>query len=657
MVTMTTTHAGDLEPATAAERESIEAEIAGSTLLTAFAETAERHGGTDAYRWRQDGEWHTLTYAGLRGQVRDTTLGLAAIGLRPGDFAVIWSRNRPEANIADMAVMHARGVPVFLYNTLAPGQAAYIAGHCEATVAIVEDRSFLARLEAVRSQLPQLRRVVLIDGEPDPGEDWLIAWDTVLALGRTEAQRSPGLFDDTWRQVGPEDLAALIYTSGTTGPPKGVMITHHNVRYCAAAVQRVLPPEEFADQDGQRGISYLPMAHVTGRFSDHWLPMIYHATVAFCPDPMQLFQVAAQVRPTVLVGVPRVWEKLHAALRAGIAAEPDPARRGAAEEAITTGRELARWRQRGEPVPAALQAQAQQSAPVRQALLAFAGLDACRLAASGAAPIDPEVIEFFQALGLPMVEAWGMTELTSAATISNPDRARNGAVGTACPGVEVRLAGDGEVLVRGPLVMRGYYRDLAQTAGTLDQDGWLHTGDIGTLDADGFLTIVDRKKELIITSGGKNISPVLIESLLQRHPLIGQACAIGDRRNYVTALLVLDGEAAPVWAQQHGVRTADLAELAAHPQVLADVAAGVRRANQGLARVEQVRRFTLLPAEWTAETGELTPTLKRRRRVIAERYAADIQRLYGPPGPGVIDVTAERGDPRPAGALCVRRQA
>src|SRR5215468_893401 len=643
VIAMTTTHAGDLEPAIAAERESIEAEIAGGTLLTAFAETAERHGGTEAYCWRQDGEWRTLTYAGLRGRVRDAALGLAAVGLRPGDFAVIWSRNRPEANIADMAVMHARGVPVFLYNTLAPGQAAYIAGHCEATVAIVEDRGFLARLETVRAQLPQLRRVVLIDGEPGPGEAWLIAWDKVLAVGRAEAGRSPGLFDEIWRRVGPEDLAALIYTSGTTGPPKGVMITHHNVRYCAAAVLRVLPAEEFADEDGRRGISYLPMAHAAGRFFDHWLPMISDATVAFCPDPMQLFQVAAQVRPTVLVGVPRVWEKLHAALRAGIAAEPDAARRGAAEEAITTGRELARWRQRGKPAPAVLQAQAQQTAPVRQALLAFVGLDACKLAASGAAPIDPAVIEFFQALGLPMVEGWGMTELTNAATVSHPDRARTGAVGTACPGVEVRLAGEGEVLVRGPLVMRGYYQDMAGTAEALDADGWLHTGDIGTLDAGGFLTIVDRKKELIITSGGKNISPALIESLLQRHPLIGQACAIGDRRNYVTALLVLDSQAAPAWAQQHRIATRDLAGLAAHPQVLAEVAAGVRRANQDLARAEQVRRFTLLPAGWTAETGEPTPTLKRRRRVIAERHAAGIERLYGPPGPGVIDVIPERG--------------
>src|SRR5262249_32149869 len=248
--------------------------------------------------------------------------------------------------------------------------------------------------------------------------------DRLAPLGGPAGGRSRGLFDEPGRRVGPEALAALLFPPGPPGPPKGVMIPHHTVRYCAAAVLRVLPPEELADQDGRRGISYLPMAHAAGRFFDHWLPMICDATVAFCPDPAQLFQVAAQVRPTVLAGVPRVWEKLHAALRAGIAAEPDAARRGAAEEAITTSRELAPWRQRGAPPPAALQAQAQQSAPVRRALLALVGLAACRLAGSGAAPIAPAVIEFFQALGLPMAEGWGMTELTAAATISHPGRAR-----------------------------------------------------------------------------------------------------------------------------------------------------------------------------------------------------------------------------------------
>jgi long-chain acyl-CoA synthetase len=610
----------------AAERDAIESEVAGGTLLTAFAETVENHGDKEAFRWQQAGGWRSLTYREVRERVRELTLGLLALGLRPGDFAVIWSRNRPEPNMADLAVMHARGVPVFLYNTLAPEQAAYIAGHCQATIAIVEDRDFAARLEMVRSQLPRLRRVILIDGQIEPGDDWLISWQDVLALGRTEAEG--GLFEDMWRQVGPEDLATLIYTSGTTGPPKAVMLTHHNIRYSIAATERVLPAEQFGGGTEVRVISYLPMAHVTGRSVDYWRPMTRGSMVAFCPDAGQLFQIAQQIRPTVLVGVPRVWEKLFAALTAGIAAEPDASRRQAIEAAIEAGRQLVRHKQRGEPLPAQLLAAAERAAPVGQGLLARAGLDKCRLATTGAAPIDPGIVEFFQALGLPMIEAWGMSELTNAATLIHPAHVRNGTVGSAFPGVEVRLAADGEVLVRGPLVTKGYYRDPDRTAEALDADGWLRTGDIGTLDATGFLRILDRKKELIITSGGKNISPANIEYFLQRHPLIGQACAIGDRRNYVTALLVLDGETAPAWARQHGIQAQSLAELAAHPEVLAEVEQAVRDANEHLARVEQVRRFGLLPTEWTAETGELTPTLKRRRRVITERYAKEIELLY-----------------------------
>jgi long-chain acyl-CoA synthetase len=265
---------------------------------------------------------------------------------------------------------------------------------------------------------------------------------------------------------------------------------------------------------------------------------------------------------------------------------------------------------------------------VKQAVLGRIGLDQCRIATSGAAPIDPVIIEFFQALGVPISEGWGMSELSNAATFAAPRGTRNGAVGKAFPGMEVRIADDGEILVRGPLVMRGYYKDPERTAEALDADGWMHTGDIGELDADGFLKITDRKKELIITSGGKNISPALIEYELQRHPLIGQACAVGDRRNYVTALLVLDPEAAPAWASAHGIEATSLAELAVHPEVLAEIERGVTEANSHLARVEQVRRFRVLPSEWTAETGELTPTLKRRRRVIVDRYATEIEQLY-----------------------------
>ncbi len=595
----------------AAVRSSIENEIAGSTLLTAYAETAARVPDAVAHKWlrREAGDqWLTLTYRQVYDRVRDAALGLAVTGLRPGEFAAIWSRNRSEATIADYAVMHARGVPVFIYPTIAPEQAADLMSHCEATVVIIE-REFLSVLDAIRAQLPQLRALVVLgddpanaapqpDGVARAAENGIITWKELLDLGRAKAERDPAAFERSWRQVTPDTLATLIYTSGTTGSPKGVMITHRNVRYAQEATLRVMP---LADQTAEDGVatlvSYLPMAHVTGRMVDHWAPMAHAVTVAYCPDQLRLFEIAAQVHPTALVGIPRVWEKLHAALRGVL---PD----------VTA--EVVR------ALPDA----------VRLGVLTRIGLDRCRLATSGAAPIDPEIVAFFRALGVPLSEGWGMSELSNAATLAAPGRARPGAVGTAFPGVEVRIAGDGEVLVRGPLVMGGYYKDPELTMATIDADGWLYTGDIGELDAGGFLKIIDRKKELIITSGGKNVSPALVEYELQRHPLVGQACAVGDRRNYVTALLVLDPDTTPAWARARGIPFDSLADLAAHPEVLAEVERGVAVANSHLARPEQVRRFTLLPAEWTAQSGELTPSMKRRRRVIIDRYAKEIEELY-----------------------------
>lgn len=593
MVGMTTTDRYVTPEQTIAERAAIEAEIAGTTLLTAYAETVAAAGDTVAHQWLDGGQWRSLTYRQVREQVRDVALGLGLLGFKPGEFAVIWSRNRSEATIADYAVMHARGVPVFIYNTVSAEQAAYIAGHCEAAVAILE-REFLPKLRSVRDQLPKLRQIILIDGD----EDSAIDWPQLLRLGHTEARRSPGAFDEAWRQVTPDDLATLIYTSGTTGQPKAVMLTHHNLRYYQIATIRVIPLSDQRDADGNaRLVSYLPMAHVTGRSVDQWGAMANPVSLAYCPDSQRLFEIAAQVHPTALIGIPRVWEKLYAALSTAL---PDVS-------------------------PEAVRALPEQA---RHAMLTRIGLDECRIATSGAAPIDPAIIEFFWALGVPLTEGWGMSELSNAATLAPPDSARIGAVGTAFPGMELRIAGDGEVLVRGPLVMRGYYKDPEQTAETLDAEGWLHTGDIGTLDADGFLKITDRKKELIITSGGKNISPALIEYELQRHPLIGQACAVGDKRNYVTALIVLDPDVTPAWARAHGIQESSLADLAADPAVLAEVERGVAEANSHLARVEQVRRFRVLPNEWTADTGELTPSLKRRRRVIIDRYEQEIDDLY-----------------------------
>jgi long-chain acyl-CoA synthetase len=613
----------------AAARAEIDAEVEGRTLPSAFADTVARFGDADALKWRSGGAWQALTWRQYREAVAEVALGLRSLGFGPGQFVLLWSRNRPEPQIADLAALHAGGCPVSLYNTLAPEQAAYIANHCEATMAVVENRSFLDRLLAVRDQVPHIRRVVLLEGEPEPGDDWLLTWEAVRAAGRAEAERSPGAFDECWRAVSPDDLATLIYTSGTTGPPKGVMITQRNVLWLAAANNHVLPPMQGEDGgETARSVSYLPLAHATGRTVDHWLHLVNGGTVHFCPDPTQLFQIVPEVRPTYFVGVPRIWEKLHTGLTAAIAADPDPGRRQAVERAIEVRRQLVRLQQQGQEPPAELAEAAERARPVAAALLARVGLDACEQAVTGAAPIDPGIIEFFQALGLSMTEGWGMTELTCAATITSTDRVRNGTVGYAFPGIEVRIADDGEVLVRGPIVMRGYYKDPEKTAEAIDADGWMHTGDIGTMDADGYVKIVDRKKELIITAGGKNISPANIEHLLLQHPLIGQACAIGDRRQFVSALLVLDAEMAPVWARGRGIEAGSIAELSRHPEVLAEAQRAVDAANEHLSRAEQVKRFIVVPAEWTPESGELTPTLKMRRRVIVDRYGEEIEAMY-----------------------------
>ena len=607
MFAMTFTDWSGVPEDVAAARAEIEAEIAGSTLLTEFAETAARAPDVVAHRWQAGGEWRSLTYRQLRDQVRDAALGLVAVGLRPGEFAAVWSRNRSEATIADYAVMHARGVPVFIYPTVAPEQAADIIGHCAATVVIVE-REFLPVLDSIQDRLPQLRAVVVLgdeiardvtyDGEAQPGETQALGWQALLDLGHAEAELDPAAFERSWRQVTPDTLATLIYTSGTTGSPKAVMITHRNVRYGQQATLRVIPLEDQVGDDGTATlVSYLPMAHVTGRTVDHWGPLAHPVTLAYCPDQLRLFEVAAQVHPTALIGIPRVWEKLHAALRGALPTVD----------------------------PTAVRA---MSGAVKQAVRTRIGLDQCKIATTGAAPIDPEIVEFFRALGVPLTEGWGMSELSNAATLAAPSTARTGAVGPAFPGIEVAIADDGEVLVRGPLVMGGYYKDPELTMATIDAGGWLHTGDIGQLDDAGFLRIVDRKKELIITSGGKNVSPAQVEYELQRHPLIGQACAIGDRRNYVTALLVLDPDAAPAWARARDIPFESFPELAKQADVLAEVERGVAEANSHLARPEQVRRWVLLPTEWTTQSGELTPSMKRKRRVIIDRYAKEIEELY-----------------------------
>jgi long-subunit acyl-CoA synthetase (AMP-forming) len=539
--------------------------------------------------------------------------GLRALGAGPGDRVVLLVGNRAEFHVADLAVLLLGATPISIYNSSSPDQIRYLAGHAGASVAIVEGQTYLSRITAVRDQLPELRKVVVIDTEgfaPD-----VERWDDLIAT-------DPLDLDSAAHTARAQDLATVIYTSGTTGPPKGVMLDHANICW---TVDRLRDALDFSP-DGYRIVSYLPMAHIAERITSHYTGLVCAYEVTMCPDIRQLGAVLAATRPQILFGVPRTYEKIHSGIQAVLAADP-----GRAEEfarALAVGARADGFRVRDEAPPPDLaaefeRAEAEMLGPARQLL----GLDALEVAVTAAAPIPVEVLGFFRALGVPLSEMYGLSESSGPLTWE-PRRVKPGTVGRAIPGVEVRLADDGEVLGRGGNIFRGYLDDDARTAESLDVDGWLHTGDIGLVDDDGYLRIVDRKKELIVTASGENVSPANVEAALKAQPLIGQACVVGDGEPYVAALLVLDPDVAPAWAAARGASATTMAELAADPVVHAEVAGEVDEANRRFSHAEQVRRFMVLGDEWLPDSDELTPTMKLKRHAIVAKYAAEIASLY-----------------------------
>ena len=500
-------------------------------------------------------------------------------------------RNRPEFHVADMGVLLAGATPVSIYNSSSPDQIQYLASHCDAVVAVVEDVDFLERFLKVRGELPALRQVVVVDDPDGLAPDDVVRFDSLLDVDPVDIEAAAAA-------VQPGDLATVIYTSGTTGPPKGVMLSHYNVCWTTESTRRAIgfPVEGF------RLVSYLPMAHVAERMVTHYFHVLDGTEVTSCPDPAQLAAYLREVRPNYFFAVPRVWEKLYAGVHAALAADPE----------------------KGASVWKAMEAGAVDAlAPVRAQI----GLDDCKVAFSGAAPIPLEVFMLFLKLGLPMSEIYGMSECCGPMTWE-PFDVHPGTVGPPIPGCEVKLLDDGEVCCRGGNVFLGYLKDPARTAEVLDDEGWLHSGDIGVFDDGGYVKIVDRKKELIITAGGKNISPANIEAALKSFPLIGQACVIGDMRPFVSALIVLDPEVAPAWAKSRGIEASTMAELSRHPDVRAEVERAVAEANARFSQVEQVKRFTLLTDEWLPDSEELTPTMKLKRRGVLTKYAEEIEALY-----------------------------
>ena len=611
----------------ARERTETEQSIAGRTFCDQLRDVAEQSGEMPAYSDRDapGAEWQALTWAQTRQRALELAAGLIGLGLQPGERVAVLMPNRAEHVLADLAAVHARAVPVTFYATLASDQIAFMATDCDARIAVIDGVAELARLEPALDRLPRLVKIIVRDPEACPADNRYITWRDFEALGRDRFAAEPTAVTDRIEQVTPDDPVTLLYTSGTTGSPKGVIITHRSVLYELAVAM-----SSGTIHPNVRWVSYLPLAHIAERMFSIYLPTIAAGHVYFCHDAAtELVGTLGEVRPTAFFGVPRVWEKIQAGIMALLTAQSDPDQRAAVEQAMETGRKYVESCQYGHTTPDDLAGQFRQAdASVLQPIRSMLGLGEMITASSAAAPLPQEVARFFAGLGIIILDVYGMTETTGAFTANTEAEFRLGTVGRAMAGTEIKIAPDGEILTRGPLNTPGYLNLAGATEQLIDSDGWLHTGDIGSLDSDGFLSVLDRKKELIITSGGENVSPASIENLLMEHPLIGQAAAYGDRRPYVVALLTLDGDATAAWARAHGVEAASAAALAENPDLVAEISAAVAAANSRLARVQQIKRWRLLPQEWTPESGEVTPTLKLKRRVIYTQYADAINELY-----------------------------
>jgi long-chain acyl-CoA synthetase len=612
------------EPATSTAGSTPDSESPSAahaaTIIEAFELTSARLADRVAIRTKGDAQ--TLTWAQWHRRVRDLAGGLHQLGLRRGQTLAIMLSNRPEFHIVDLAAVTLGATPFSIYQTYAANQIEYVVADADAHIAVVE-RQYLERFLEARDNLPHLERVIVLD-HPDEESlsESVLTLDEVEAFGRDP--QTQNAVDEAAAQVEPEDVLTLIYTSGTTGPPKGVQLCHRNLLSAVRGIELMVKfPED------SRVISWLPAAHIAERGAHHYLPIVYGLQITSCPDPRQVLSYLPEVRPHWFFAVPRIWEKLKAGLETMIAGQPEE-QRAQTERALAAAVEKVRIEQRGEQVPAELVAEvAAADDEIFAGLRKMLGFDEVRAVNVGAAPTPIEVLEFFHAIGIPVSELWGMSETCGAGCVNPPERIKLGTVGPPAPGVEISLAEDGEVLVRGEMVMLGYRGDPEKTAETIDPDGWLHTGDIGQLDEGGYLRIVDRKKELIINAAGKNMSPANIEAAIKSvSPLIGQACAIGDRRSYNTALIVLDADFAPMWAAQHGLEGRSLEQLAGEPAVHAAVQEALDAANSRLARVEQIKKFTIVPGDWLPGEDELTPTMKLKRKPIAAKYEAEIEAMY-----------------------------
>jgi long-chain acyl-CoA synthetase len=610
---------------------TVSSSTGSSTVADLIPRAAAEHGEKAAVRFKRDGAWHDVSYAELATIVQEIGLGLIDLGIEPGERVCILANTRPEWSYADLAATAAGAVVVPIYQTNSPEECLWVISDSGAGAIVCEDDEQLAKIAAIREQLPNLRTVIVIEGASGgsssdgvseaPSEVakslGAISLEQVRERGRSH---SPEELDARRAAIHPEDSYTFIYTSGTTGPPKGCVLTHGNYR---AIVNMIGESGEITDDEVI--YLYLPLAHSFALLIQLAVFDLGGTLAYFGGDTKQIVPELMEVKPTYLPSVPRVFEKIYTLAHGAIEAKP-PEERERAQQAIALGVKVRDMINRGEPVPEELQKPFDEADAELFTLVRGIFGGNVRHATSGAAPIAKEILEFFWACGVPVLEGYGMTETATAATVSTVENHRFGTVGRALPGVELKIAADGEILIKGPNIFAGYHNRAEESFGAVE-DGWMHTGDLGSLDADGYLSITGRKKDIIITAGGKNLTPANIENDLKQCRWISQAVMHGDQRPYPVVLITLDEEEIPAYASEHDLPQ-DIPSLARCEEVRSLIQREIDRANQKYAQVEQVKKFVILDHDLSQATGELTPTLKVKRNVVNEQYAALFDSLY-----------------------------
>ena len=598
--------------------------MSNETLLNYFGNHVKEHPDRVAIRHKDYGIWHDVTWSQYGEKVRQVAMGLISLGLKKGECVSIISENRPEWVYADFGIMSAGGVTAGVYATNSPEQCGYVVQNSGSRFYFAENEEQFDKTLKFRKDTPCLEKVIVMEmeGLKRFKDTLLMSFDDLMRMGKEYDEKHPGLFEQRLREVKPDDLAVLIYTSGTTGPPKGAMLTHSNLLYMSEAMVNVNPVK-----DRDETLSYLPLCHIFEQLFTVMINVRFGTVCNFIESPDTVMDNMKEVSPTITCGVPRIWEKYASGIMIRMS-DATWFKRMIFKASMGIGMKYADLKLNFKPIPPYLKvAYLAAYVAVFRKLKERLGFDRVRVAYSGAAPISPDVLKFFNAIGLPLVEGYGQTEGTGVTSVSQKGRLKIGKVGQPLPGVEVKIAEDGEILVKGPGIFKGYFKNPEATAEAL-RDGWLHSGDVGELDADGFLKITDRKKDLIITAGGKNIAPQYIENLLKFSPYINDAIVIGDKRKFVSAIIVIDEENVVKYAQDHKVQFTTFASLTRTEEVVKLIQEEVNKVNAQLARVENIRKFRILDKKLYTEDGEVTPTMKVKRKFINAHYGELIESMY-----------------------------